>query len=218
MVSLADLPLPVILALVGASLFGFGLGYLLHARVSARRARRGAVRTAPSPRPFAPPLREFVQHTAAVSRPVPRPEAATAAQPPEGSTAVLIADDQPQILALHAAYLQKHGYRVFLAEDGRTALERARLHRPDVIVLDYTMGTPNGVEVARALKDDIATAHIPILLLTAHSYGAVGPAARAAGCSAFLSKPLMPSRLLHEIATHLADSRARGQGTRPGAN
>lgn len=209
MASLAGLPLPLVLALVGALLLAFGLGYLLHAHVSVRRAKREAAHPVPSPRPFAP-MREFVQHTAVVPRPVPRLETAMATRPPEGSPAVLIADDQPQILALHAAYLQKHGYRVYLAEDGRTALERARMHRPDVIVLDYSMGSPNGVEVARALKDDAATANIPILLLTAHSYGAVGPAARAAGCSAFLSKPVVPSRLLHEISSQLQAAQSPG--------
>ncbi|MFP4623783.1 MAG: response regulator, partial [Gemmatimonadota bacterium] len=117
---------------------------------------------------------------------------------------VLLADDRLEILALHSSYLHDHGYAVLTAGDGETALEYARSHRPAVIVLDQSMPGLTGTEVARALKRDPATAEIPILMMTAHSYGAVGRAARAAGCELFLPKPVEPSRMLREVAARAA--------------
>lgn len=112
---------------------------------------------------------------------------------------VLLIDDRVELLAMHAAYLHKHGYGTLLAGDGRSGLAMAREHRPQLIVLDHSMPDLSGVQVARELKADPDTAHIPILYMTAHSYGAVGAAAIAAGCAVFLPKPVDPSRLLREI-------------------
>lgn len=116
---------------------------------------------------------------------------------------VLLVDDRLELLALHGSYLHEHGYRVLTAQDGETGLDCARTQKPSVIVLDHSMPRRTGLEVARELKADPATAHIPILLMTAHSYGAVGAAAKEVGCEGFLSKPVAPSRMLREVAIHL---------------
>jgi CheY-like chemotaxis protein len=118
---------------------------------------------------------------------------------PGDGPSILLVDDRLELLAVHAAYLRKHGYRILLAENGHAALAFARSYHPALIVLDHSMPDRTGVEVARELKADPATAHIPILFMTAHSYGAVGAAAIAAGCAVFLPKPVDPSRLLREI-------------------
>jgi two-component system cell cycle response regulator DivK len=73
-----------------------------------------------------------------------------------------------------------------------------------VIVLDHSLPGRTGVEVARELRDDASTSAIPIIMLTAHAYGAVGRKARAAGCVAFLAKPCTPSRVLEEIRKYAA--------------
>ncbi|HSJ13548.1 MAG TPA: response regulator [Longimicrobiales bacterium] len=112
---------------------------------------------------------------------------------------VLFVDDQFELRAIHSAYLQRHGYEVVTASDGDTAIDLARSTRPDVIILDHTLPRRTGVEVARALHNDPMFAAIPIVMLTAHTYGAVGRKARDAGCSAFLSKPCTPGRLLEEV-------------------
>lgn len=113
---------------------------------------------------------------------------------------VLLVDDRLELLALHSAYLHEHGYRVLTAGDGETGLEYARTHHPDVMVVDHSMPRRTGLEVARELKRDPKTADIPILMMTAHSYGAVGTAAKEAGCETFLPKPVDPSRMLREVA------------------
>jgi len=113
---------------------------------------------------------------------------------------VLLVDDRIEVLSLHSAYLHQHGYDIITAGDGEAALELARSHDPAVIILDPSMPRRTGVEVARELKRDPATRHIPIVLMTAHSFGAVGVAAREAGCDSFLAKPVEPSRMLREVA------------------
>lgn len=113
---------------------------------------------------------------------------------------VLLVDDRIEVLSLHSSYLHQHGYDIITAGDGEAALELARSHNPAVIILDHSMPHRTGVEVARELKRDTATRHIPIVLMTAHSFGAVGMAAREAGCDSFLAKPVEPSRMLREVA------------------
>jgi two-component system, cell cycle response regulator DivK len=126
-------------------------------------------------------------------------------------TTVLLVDDQFELRAIHGTYLQEHGYRVLTAGDGNRALETARRSVPDVIVLDHSLPGRTGVEVARELSADPRTARIPIVMMTAHTYGAVGQKARAAGCVAFLAKPCNPSRVLQEIVRHTRPS----PGARP---
>jgi CheY-like chemotaxis protein len=119
-------------------------------------------------------------------------------------TTVLLADDQLELRSIHSAYLQNHGFRVLTAADGQAALDVARTHHPDIIVLDHTMPRRNGIDVARELQQRRETAAIPIIMLTAHTYGAVGRKAREAGCVSVLNKPCPPSRVLHEISLRIA--------------
>jgi DNA-binding response OmpR family regulator len=112
---------------------------------------------------------------------------------------VLFVEDQIELRAIHSTYLQRQGFHVITADDGESAIEMARAHRPDIIVLDQSLPGRTGVEVARELQSDREMAGIPILMLTALAYGAIGHKAREAGCVGFLSKPCLPSRLLEEV-------------------
>jgi two-component system, cell cycle response regulator DivK len=123
-------------------------------------------------------------------------------------TTVLFVEDQIELRAVHAAYLQFHGFRVLTADDGEVALDVARRQHPDLIVLDHALPHRTGIEVARELKRDASTSDIPIVMLTAMPYGAIGKKARAAGCDLFLAKPCQPSRLLQEISRFVSASNA----------
>lgn len=112
---------------------------------------------------------------------------------------VLLVDDQLELQAIHRSYLETHGYNVLTAGDGETALHLARRCRPDAILLDHSLPVRTGVEVARELKRDPSTSGIPVVMVTAHSYGAVGRKAFEAGCISFLAKPCGPSRVLREV-------------------
>lgn len=156
----------------------------------------GAVRTRSAARPlFARP----VMGEGDFSGRSEEPDGPAARDRARARPLVLLVDDRLEILALHSSYLHQHGYTVLTAADGDTALEYARAHHPAVIILDHSMPRRTGIEVARELKREAATRDIPILMMTAHSYGAVGMAAKQAGCDRFLSKPVEPSRMLREV-------------------
>ena len=125
-------------------------------------------------------------------------------------TTVLLVEDQLELRAIHGTYLAEHGYRVLTASDGDAALRVTRAEMPDVIVMDHSLPHRTGVEVAQALRDDVATASIPVIMMTAHAYGAVGKKARAAGCVAFLAKPCNPSRVMEEIVRFTGERTGSG--------
>ena len=80
---------------------------------------------------------------------------------------ILVVDDVPANRRLLEARLLGEFYEVALAEDGPEALERVRGWNPDVILLDVMMPGMDGYEVCRTLKADPATAHIPVVMITA---------------------------------------------------
>jgi two-component system, cell cycle response regulator DivK len=83
---------------------------------------------------------------------------------------LLIADDQDDNRVIFSAVLTHHGYGVFLATDGREAVELAWAHSPRLILMDLKMPVMDGWEATRLLKADAATAHIPIVAVTAEDH------------------------------------------------
>jgi len=84
-------------------------------------------------------------------------------------TRILLADDEPDLVWALRHSLADEGYEVFIAHDGMQALSLARLHRPDLIILDIVMPGLDGLEVCRRLRRDPALAACPILFLTVRS-------------------------------------------------
>src|SRR6187551_4392 len=82
-------------------------------------------------------------------------------------TLVLVADDEPDLRSLVQYSLRGAGYEVVTAADGGEALDLALEHKPDLAVLDVRMPKLTGLEVTRRMRDNDATAHTPVLLLTA---------------------------------------------------
>ncbi len=80
---------------------------------------------------------------------------------------VLVVDDDPDFVDAVQAVVEKGGYRVEVAYDGKEAMEKVAQAKPDCIILDVMMPVMNGIETAKALKADAATREIPIILLTA---------------------------------------------------
>jgi two-component system, cell cycle response regulator DivK len=119
---------------------------------------------------------------------------------------VLIVEDQFDFLAIHKLYLEKHGYRVLYAENGKDGVRCAREHHPHLILMDYSMPDLDGVSATAQLKEDPSTRDIPVLLLTAHTYGSVGRRAREVGCAGFVGKPCEPRRILQEVQQWIGTS------------
>jgi CheY-like chemotaxis protein len=117
---------------------------------------------------------------------------------PSGHT-VLVADDNPDQRALYVDILTHAGYVVIQAQDGAEAIQRARETRPALILMDVTMPGTSGWNALRALRDQVETQHIPVITITGLSATRDRDASFAAGCDAYLSKPVSPRRLLEEV-------------------
>ena len=127
------------------------------------------------------------------------------------SDIVLIVDDVPENLSLLHDALDESGYTVLVATNGETALQRVRKSMPDVILLDALMPGMDGFEVARRLKADFATYHIPIVFMTGLTETKHVVAAFAAGGADYVTKPIRPAEVLARIAAHMQNARQMKQ-------
>jgi DNA-binding response OmpR family regulator len=127
------------------------------------------------------------------------------------SDIVLIVDDVPENLAVLHDALDEAGYTVLVATHGEAALQRARQSLPDVILLDAVMPGMDGFEVARRLKADFSTQHIPIVFMTGLTETEHVVAAFAAGGADYVAKPIRPAEVLARIAAHMANARQMKQ-------
>jgi CheY-like chemotaxis protein len=126
---------------------------------------------------------------------------------------VLIADDNQDSREMYALYLSMLGYNVKVAVDGREAVQSARRQPPDVIVMDLDMPEVDGWAAIGQLRDDAATAPIPVIVLTGHDFKTqLKDTALAAGAVSYLMKPCFPEDLAREVSARLAVRRARIAG------
>lgn len=116
---------------------------------------------------------------------------------------VLVVDDNPQNLELLVAYLEEVDCKVSSASEGPKALEMIKSDAPDIILLDVMMPKMSGFEVCRRLKNDPATADIPVIMVTA--LNELGDIERAidSGTDDFLSKPVNKWELVTRVRTML---------------
>lgn len=126
----------------------------------------------------------------------------TALIPIAGAT-VLIVDDMPAMLVPIAAALEEVGIHVLVAQDGREALHRTRLTRPDLVLLDVMMPELDGIEVCRLLKEAEETADIPVILMTGMAEQADSIRGFEAGAVDYVIKPLRIDETVARISTHV---------------
>jgi two-component system, OmpR family, alkaline phosphatase synthesis response regulator PhoP len=108
---------------------------------------------------------------------------------------VLIADDEPDILEILKYNLEKEGYAVSTAKDGNEALDKARQHQPDLIVLDMMMPKKSGMEVLELLRLQAAFKNTLIMFLTALSDESTQLKGFKTGADDYVSKPVSPTSL-----------------------
>jgi len=114
-------------------------------------------------------------------------------------TRILVIDDEPEMVMGLKDNLSYEGYEVLTARDGQAGLTAARSGRPDLIILDVMLPRLDGYAVARALKEDPATAAIPIVIFSTRSTAADQAAFKAAGAEVHVLKPFDPEQLLAKI-------------------
>ena len=107
---------------------------------------------------------------------------------------------------LIALRLTRKGHRVLCAVNGQQGVAIARAERPDLILMDMSLPVMNGWNASRRLKADSQTRHIPIVAVTAHAFLGDRERTLAAGCDAYLTKPINFPRLI-ETVQNLLQSR-----------
>ena len=112
---------------------------------------------------------------------------------------ILVVDDEPMIRDFFAHYLASEGYRVQTAANGQEALDLARKHQPDIIILDIFMPVMDGWTVLTLLKQDPELSHIPVILATVDDARQKG---YALGAADFLSKPLNNTQIAKLLRYH----------------
>lgn len=128
-----------------------------------------------------------------------------------GKGRILVVEDDMDNYELVRFLLERAGYDVFLAVNGRDGVSAARLQKPDLILMDLGMPEMDGWVAAQKLKSDDATKSIPIYALTAHTLPRERLRAMRAGCDGYVSKPINMEGFLDMIDG--AFGRSKGKKT-----
>ncbi len=116
---------------------------------------------------------------------------------------ILLVEDNEMNRDMLSRRLERKGYEVVLAADGRIGVDLAASESPDVILMDMSLPVIDGWEATRQIKAAPATADIPVIALTAHAMAGDREQALGAGCDDYDTKPIELPRLLEKIAAQL---------------
>ena len=133
----------------------------------------------------------------------------------EQKPVVLLVEDYEDAREMYRDYLEFAGFQVETAENGVEALAKAKAIDPDVVLMDLSLPVMDGWEATRRLKADPATAHLPVLALSAHALAVEGERAKEAGCDGFIAKPCIPAELVARLSTYLNLADASNPSERP---
>jgi signal transduction histidine kinase len=122
---------------------------------------------------------------------------------------VLVIDDQQANVRMVGALLTRSGYQVLPATGGSEGLELARLHKPDVVLLDMKMPGMDGFEVMERLREDPETRDLPVIFLTADNDRDNLVRAFASGAIDYVTKPFVAEELIARVRTHVDLKRSR---------
>ena len=118
---------------------------------------------------------------------------------------ILLVEDNEMNRDMLTRRLERKGFEVVIAIDGKAGIDMASSSNPDIILMDLSLPVIDGWEAARQIKADSATQSIPIIALTAHAMAGDEQKALAAGCDNYDTKPIDLKRLLGKIE-NLLDS------------
>ena len=112
---------------------------------------------------------------------------------------VLIVEDNELNMKLFNDLLESRGYSVIQTRNGMEALDLARAHHPDLILMDIQLPEVSGLEVTKWLKEDDELAHIPVVAVTAFAMKGDEERIREGGCEAYISKPISVTSFLETV-------------------
>jgi len=115
---------------------------------------------------------------------------------------ILVVDDEPDIVEILTYNLEKEGYEVKSANDGKSAVEKAKKFVPDLILMDIMMPVMDGVEACRMIREVPELSHTFIIFLTARSEEYSEVAAFDVGADDYITKPVRPRALLSRLQAY----------------
>ena len=118
---------------------------------------------------------------------------------------VLIVEDNELNMKLFRDLLEAHGYETLQTREGLKALEIAREHKPDLILMDIQLPEVSGLEVTKWIKEDEELSSIPIIAVTAFAMKGDEERIREGGCEAYISKPITVMPFMETIKSFLED-------------
>jgi two-component system, cell cycle response regulator DivK len=119
------------------------------------------------------------------------------------ANAILVADDDPDILSIVSMSLETQGYMVYKATNGREAVDLAREHHPDLILMDMMMPVVSGYEAVGELKADATTKDIIIVGLSAKAMATDMERATDVGIDGYITKPFRIAQVLSVVESYL---------------
>ena len=123
-----------------------------------------------------------------------------------GAKTVLIVEDNDLNMRLFTDLLDAHGYATVQTRNGREALGLARLHRPNLILMDIQLPEISGLEVTKWLKDDDSLRDIPVVAVTAFAMKGDEERIRRGGCEAYISKPISVASFIATIRQFIGEA------------
>jgi CheY-like chemotaxis protein len=120
---------------------------------------------------------------------------------------ILLVEDNEMNRDMLSRRLLRKGFEVVMAVDGGQAVSMAESEHPDLILMDMSLPVIDGWEATRRVKAAEATAHIPVIALTAHAMSGDREKALEAGCDDYDTKPIEMPRLLEKIDALLVRTR-----------
>jgi two-component system cell cycle response regulator DivK len=118
---------------------------------------------------------------------------------------VLIVEDNELNMKLFNDLLEANGYRTLQSRNGVGAVELARQHKPDLILMDIQLPEVSGLEVTEWIKQDKELRSIPVIAITAFAMKGDEEKIRSRGCEAYLSKPISVTKFLETVKNYVGD-------------
>jgi two-component system, cell cycle response regulator DivK len=118
---------------------------------------------------------------------------------------VLVVEDNELNMKLFHDLLEANGYNIVQTRNGLEAIDLAREHRPDLILMDIQLPEVSGLEVTKWIKEDDELRSIPVIAVTAFAMKGDEERIRQGGCEAYLSKPISVAKFLDTVKTYIGD-------------
>ncbi|MEJ0097372.1 MAG: response regulator [Bauldia sp.] len=119
---------------------------------------------------------------------------------------VLVVEDNELNMKLFHDLLEANGYNIVQTRNGLEAIDLAREHRPDLILMDIQLPEVSGLEVTKWIKEDDDLRSIPVIAVTAFAMKGDEERIRQGGCEAYLSKPISVTKFLDTVKTYIGDA------------